>query len=123
VTQVWKTCDDNWADFLYETGYVGLLLIGALLLWPVWLALRNYWKLPRPENALSGVLFICLAGFDFLMLSVAAYSWGQQGYMNWILISLAISLPRVIHSSDELDDTESEEDPREVEAEHGLCVA
>ena len=91
----WYTCDDNWASFLYETGYVGLVLIGALLLWPLFLALRNYWRLPRPESTLSGVLFICFTGFYFLMLSVAAYSWGQQGYVNWILISMSISLPGI----------------------------
>jgi hypothetical protein len=67
------------------------MLLGYALL----LALRNYWRLPRPESMLSGVLFICIAGFYFLMLSVASYSWGQQGYMNWILISMSICLPRV----------------------------
>jgi O-antigen ligase len=94
-TRRWYTCDDNWAAFLYETGYVGLILIGALLLWPLFLAFRNYWRLPRQESALSGVLFICIAGFYFSMLSVASYSWGQQGYMNWILLSMSISLPGI----------------------------
>lgn len=89
----WYTCDDNWAAFLYETGYVGVILIGALLLWPLFLAYRNYWKLPVPESTLSGVFFICIAGFYFSMLSVASYSWGQQGYVNWILISMSINLP------------------------------
>lgn len=91
----WYTCDDNWAAFLYETGYVGLILIAALLFWPLFLAFRNYWRLPKPESTLSGVLFICFTGFYFLMLSVGAYSWGQQGYMNWILISMSISLPGI----------------------------
>ena len=91
----WYTCDNNWALFLYETGYVGLILIGILLFWPLVLAFRNYWKLPKPESTLSGVLFISIAGFYFLMLSVASYSWGQQGYMNWILISMSISLPGI----------------------------
>jgi hypothetical protein len=36
-----------------------------------------------------------MAGFYFLLISVAAYSWGQQGYMNWILISISVSLPRI----------------------------
>jgi O-antigen ligase len=94
-TKRWYTCDNNWAAFLYETGYVGLILIGMLLFWPLILAFKNYWKLPKPESTLSGVLFICIAGFYFLMVSVAAYSWGQQGYMNWILISMSISLPAI----------------------------
>jgi hypothetical protein len=48
------------------------------------------------DGAMSGVFFVCLAGFYFLMLSVAAYSWGQQGYMSWILISLAVSHRRLL---------------------------
>jgi len=91
----WYTCDNNWAAFLYETGYVGFFLIFLLLCWPLFLALRNYRKLGPPEGMLSGVLFITMAGFYFLMISVAAYSWGQQGYMNWILISISVSLPRI----------------------------
>lgn len=91
----WYTCDNNWAAFLYETGYVGFFLIMLLLFWPMFLALRNYARLAPPESTLSGVLFITMAGFYFLMVSVAAYSWGQQGYMNWILISISVSLPGI----------------------------
>jgi hypothetical protein len=96
VTQRWYTCDDNWAAFLYETGYGGLLIIGMLLGMPLLMAWRDYRRMPRPANALSGVFFVSLVGFNFLMLSVAAYSWGQQGYMAWILISLSVSHRRVI---------------------------
>lgn len=94
-TKRWYTCDNNWAAFLYETGYVGLFLIFILLCAPLLLALRNYRRLGSPEGPLSGVLFIVIAGFYFLMLSVAAYSWGQQGYMNWILIAISMSLPHI----------------------------
>ena len=90
VTSRWTTCDDNWAAFLYETGYVGVFIIGALLACPIFIALRSYRRLPRPENLFSGVLCICLLGFDFLLMSVAGYSWGQQGYLNWILISVVV---------------------------------
>src|SRR5579859_4912697 len=41
VTQRWYTCDDNWAAFLYETGYVGLIIITSLLLSPLWIAFRS----------------------------------------------------------------------------------
>jgi O-antigen ligase len=122
VTQVWHTCDDNWADFLYETGYVGLLIIGVLLLRPLWGAFRNYWSLPRPEDKLSGVLFICLLGFDFSLMSVAGYSWGQQGYMNWIIISMSIALPRAVYSQGSLGNLE-EESVHPIEEEHGVCIA
>jgi O-antigen ligase/polysaccharide polymerase Wzy-like membrane protein len=99
--QRWYTCDNNWALFLYETGYVGLVLVAILLFKPLLLSLHNYRKLPPPGNYLNGVLFISLAGFYFLLLSVAGYCWGQQGYMSWILISLSISLPRVTRKIDE----------------------
>jgi hypothetical protein len=95
VTQRWYTCDDNWALFLYETGYVGTVLISLLLFAPLYFAIRTYWRLPCPDNGLDGVLFVSLSGFYFLLLSVAGYSWGQQGYMGWILISLIVSHSRV----------------------------
>jgi hypothetical protein len=90
-TRRWFTCDSNWAAFLYETGYVGLGIIGALLFGALRIAWLGFRALPEPENALSGVFLICLLAFDFLLVSVAAYSWGQQGYLAWILISLAVS--------------------------------
>jgi hypothetical protein len=92
----WYTCDDNWAVFLYETGYGGLLIIGALLFRPLLITLRSYQRLPRPEKYFSGVLFIVLGGFYFMLLSVAGYSWGQQGFMAWILISISVAYPRIV---------------------------
>lgn len=92
----WYTCDNNWGLFLYETGYVGLFMMGMLLFKPLLMTLRNYQRLPRPEKYFSGVLFISLAGFYFLLLSVAGYSWGQQGFMAWILISLSVIYPRLV---------------------------
>jgi O-Antigen ligase len=93
--QRWYTCDNNWAAFLYETGYVGLVIIGMLLFKPLLMTFKSYQRLPRPERYFSGVLFIVLAAFYFMLLSVAGYSWGQQGFMSWILISLSVVYPRV----------------------------
>ncbi len=92
----WYTCDDNWAVFLYETGYGGLFIIGALLIWPLLMTVRNFQRLPRPEKYLSGVFFISLTAFYFMLLSVAGYSWGQQGFMAWIFISLSVAYPRIV---------------------------
>jgi len=92
----WYTCDNNWGLFLYETGYVGLLIIGSLLITPLMMTLRQYHRLPRPAKYFSGVLFISLAGFYVLIFSVAGYSWGQQGFMAWILIALSVSYPRLV---------------------------
>lgn len=112
-TKRWFTCDNNWASFLYETGYVGLFLVGALLFKALWIAIQSYRYLPEPENLLDGVLGICLVGFYFLLLSVAAYSWGQQGYLAWVLISLLVSHSRIELDSDS-EDSESE-DPLELQ--------
>lgn len=30
-----------------------------------------------------------------MLLSVAGYSWGQQGFMAWIFISLSVVYPRI----------------------------
>jgi DNA integrity scanning protein DisA with diadenylate cyclase activity len=114
------TCDNNWASFEYETGYGGLAIIAILLFCPLCMAFRNYLRLPKPESMLSGVLFISIAGFYFLMLSVAAYSWGQQGYMNWIFISMVVALPQIAQHK-EADETESSESLEEdLEEDHAL---
>lgn len=109
VTQKWFTCDDNWGLFLYETGYGGLLIIGALLISPLWIAFRSYRTLPRPDNRLSGVLLISLTGFYFLLMSVAGYNWGQQGYLSWILISIIVSHSRLASQGEELEEEVVEE--------------
>jgi hypothetical protein len=121
VTQRWYTCDDNWAAFLYETGYVGLLIIGCLLMSPLWIAFRGFRLLPVPENRLSGVLLISLAGFYFLLMSVAGYSWGQQGYLAWILISVIVSHSMLGFQQEQSDEV-PEEETRGLE-EYDLNVA
>jgi hypothetical protein len=91
----WYTCDDNWALFLYETGYIGLVIVTMLLAIPVLASLRGYVRLPRPQRYFSGALFIVLLGFSFDLLSVAAYGWGQQAFMAWIFMALAIAYPKL----------------------------
>lgn len=117
----WFTCDDNWAAFLYETGYGGLVIMCLLLGSTLLIAWKGYRRLPRPGNNLSGVFFIVLAGFYFLLLSVAGYSWGQQGYMAWVLISLSVSHIRV--AGREAEGQQATEDfpgPIEVENDYAL---
>ncbi len=109
VTQRWYTCDNNWDAFLYETGYVGLFIIGCLLIAPLWIAFRSYLRLPKPDNYLSGVLLISLTGFYFLLMSVAGYSWGQQGYLSWILISMVVCHPRVVLNQSEPEEQTDQE--------------
>lgn len=121
TVQRWYTCDNNWALFLYETGYIGLLLIAALLFAALWIAFKSYWQLPSPESYFSAVIFISLSGFYFLLLSVAGYSWGQQGYMAWILISVAVSYSHIAMQNNE-EQIEDEEDGG-VEEQYELYIA
>jgi hypothetical protein len=93
--QRWYTCDNNWALFLYETGYLGLLSIGMLLFKPLLMMIQSYKRARGAGQNLVCVLFISVAGFYFSLLSVAGYDWGQQGFMAWILISLSVVYPRV----------------------------
>jgi hypothetical protein len=92
----WHTCDNNWLLFLYETGFIGLLTVGVLLVKPLLMALRNYWRLPPPQKYCNGVLLISLAEFCFALLSVAGYSWGQQASLNWMLVALSVVYPRLV---------------------------
>jgi hypothetical protein len=82
--------------FLYETGYGGLIIIGLLLFSALWKTFRQYWILPRSQKYLSAIFFIVLFVFYFLLLSVAGYNWGQQGFMAWIIISLSVAYPRLV---------------------------
>ncbi|HXX72190.1 MAG TPA: O-antigen ligase family protein, partial [Candidatus Acidoferrales bacterium] len=95
ITQRWHTCDNNWALFLYETGYLGLITVTILLFKPLLMTLQAYRRMPRPEKYFIAVIFISLASFYFDLMSVAGYNWGQQGYMAWILISLSVIYPRI----------------------------
>jgi hypothetical protein len=94
--QHWYTCDNNWAKFLYETGYGGLLIIALLLVSPLVMTLKSYKRLSGPQRHLSGVIFIGLVGFYLSLWSVAGYDWGQQGFMSWILISFSVIYPRIM---------------------------
>jgi hypothetical protein len=98
-TRRWITCDDHWTLFKYETGYVGFLVICVLLFKPLIMGLRSYMTLPRPARYFSGVVFISLASFYFLLTSVAGYNWGQQGVMAWILIAVSVAYPKLVVSA------------------------
>ena len=107
----WYTCDNNWAAFLYETGYGGLVIMSALLLTPLLMTLRSYWRLPRPEKNLCAVIFIVLAAFCFSLMSVAGYAWGQQGFMAWILISLSMVYPKIAIRDQKRETVQASIDP------------
>jgi len=87
------SCDSSWAELMIETGFVGLCIIVLILLKPAWRALRDYQILPAPDRYLSLMLLVNLLIFYFQMYSVGMYSWGQNGYMLWILIAITFAYP------------------------------
>jgi O-antigen ligase len=89
------SCDSAWIELMLETGYVGLLLIACLLLMPAFLAWRDFRRLPSPDRYLSLTLFVTMTIYYFMMLGVAMYAWGQEGYMLWILIAASIVYGRL----------------------------
>lgn len=89
------SCDSSWVELMVETGYVGLVLIAILLLNPLFMAVRDARKLPKPYGYLSWIFFISMLSFYYLMTNVAIYGWGQPGYMLWIVIAMSVVYPRL----------------------------
>jgi len=90
-TYPFLSCDSAWIELMVETGYVGLLLIAALLLRAAQITLVNFLRLPKPDAYLLLVLFIDMVAFYFAMMSVSTYSWGQNGHMLWMLIAMSMA--------------------------------
>jgi hypothetical protein len=101
------SCDSSWSELLIETGFVGLFIIIVILLKPVWRALRDYQSLPSPDRYLSLMLLANLLMFYFQMYSVGMYSWGQNGYILWILIAITFAYPLCLpqeHDGENMDE-------------------
>lgn len=92
-TVKYESCDSAIVEIMMDTGYVGLLLVAALMLKPALVSLRAFASLPKPTNLLCLVLFINLVAFGFMMMSVMNWGWGQQTYMLWIILSLCMVYP------------------------------
>jgi hypothetical protein len=94
-----ESCDSSWAQAMVETGYVGLFLIGVLLVVPALTTLKNCLKLPKPDNALCWVLLINMLQYYFMMTNVALYGWGQTGFMLWTWIALSVSYAELVRKA------------------------
>ncbi|MGI9102759.1 MAG: O-antigen ligase family protein [Terriglobales bacterium] len=92
------SCDSAWIEIMIETGYGGLLLLGALLIKPAVLAWKNYRSFPEADKYLSLTFFISFVIYYFMMLSVAMYAWGQEGYMLWIMVACSIAYGNLVVS-------------------------
>ncbi len=94
------SCDSSWAELMLETGFVGLCIIILILFRPMWHALRSYRALPGSNRDLSLMLLINFVVFYFQMYSVGMYSWGQNGYMLWILIAITFAYPLCLNEEE-----------------------
>jgi hypothetical protein len=103
------SCDSSWAELMIETGFVGLGIIILILFKPAWRALRDYQILPAPDRYLSLMLLVNLLIFYFQMYSVGMYSWGQNGYILWILIAITFAYPLCREEESELIDLEEQD--------------
>jgi len=101
-----RSADNAWAELAVETGFVGLLILAILLLKPMFAGWRQSRKFSPPDKYLAAVLFINLLVFYFQMYSVGMYSWGQNGYMLWILIAATMALPAVRQEEEQLTGAE-----------------
>jgi hypothetical protein len=116
------SCDSSWFASIAELGYVGLILLAALLMRPLVITFNNFRKMPRPGRDLLGVLFISQVAFLFMMTNVACYGWGQQSSMYWILVALAMAYPRLAVNED-VTRQEIVSHPVEVRTQLGELVA
>jgi hypothetical protein len=115
------SCDSSWAELMIETGFVGLCIIVLILLKPAWRALRDYQTLPAPDRYLSLMLLVNLLIFYFQMYSVGMYSWGQNGYMLWILIAIIFTYPLCREEEAELANSDEQSFPADFE--HASLIA
>lgn len=82
------SCDSAWLELLVETGYVGLLTVGLILVLPLCYA----WKELRQGPGRIQLYFMsAMLSYYFMMLSVAMYGWGQTGYMLWMIIASSLA--------------------------------
>jgi hypothetical protein len=110
-----ESCDSAVVEIMMDTGYIGFLLVAALLLKAAFVTFRNFLKMARPSNSVCLVFFVNLCAFCFLMTNVELWGWGQQSYMLWILIALIMVYPR-LQADDRAADDSAQTVPQLVEA-------
>lgn len=88
-----KSCDSSVAALMIETGYIGFVLAISVFVIAALKALRYSLKIPKPDNLPCVVLFVNLCAFIFQMTNVDILGWGQQTYMIWIIVAMAMIYP------------------------------
>lgn len=85
------SCDSAFVELMMDTGYVGLLLVLCLLGTAMGFSLYRYLTWNGLEGSFYLVTFINLCAFVFLMSNVELFGWGQQTYMLWVVVAIAMS--------------------------------
>lgn len=92
-----ESCDSSIAAIMIETGYIGLLITSLLLIRPAIFAFTNGRRIVEPVSSdLCLLFFVNMCAFYFLMTNVAIFGWGQQTYIYWIIVALAMKCPALI---------------------------
>src|SRR5712692_2601721 len=89
------SCDSSWLEVMVETGYGGLLIIASILFTPAWRAWRHFRHSSDRHRHANLYFLVNMVAYYFMMLSVAMYSWGQTGYMLWIIIAASLAYSRL----------------------------
>ncbi|MBZ5658905.1 MAG: O-antigen ligase family protein [Acidobacteriia bacterium] len=106
-----ESCDSSIAQLMIETGYVGFLLAISVFLIAGYKAFRYSLKIPKPANLPCVVLFVNICAFVFLMTNVAILGWGQQSYMAWIVIAMAMIYPGLLEKEGAVAEEPATESP------------
>ncbi len=97
---LFESCDSAWIEAMVETGFVGLGIFFLLLVSAAVRGVRSLPLLPKPDRYLQWVLVVNMLQYYFLMLSVAIYGWGQNGFMLWMTIAVSLAYPRVLRNAE-----------------------
>jgi hypothetical protein len=93
------SCDSSVVELMMDTGYVGVGIVGVLLLKVAIVAIAGYRRMQKPRNMLYLVLFSNVCAFSLLMTNVQLFGWGQQSFVLWILIALIMTYRDVVETS------------------------
>jgi len=88
-----ESCDSAVVELMMDTGYVGLLLVAALMGSAAVLGFRRYPSMQERSESAYPTLLAGLAAFIFLMTNVELFGWGQQAYMLWIILAMMMKRP------------------------------
>ncbi len=92
----YESCDSSVVALMMETGYVGFVLTAAILLGAALMTLRDFGRIPKPRHHLCALFLANMLAFYFLMTNVLILGWGQQTYLLWVVLALALIYPRLL---------------------------